>query len=336
MTMSSLIASHTSAMRAALLTLLPAFAACSDAPTSARIAQGAGEVHAAAAARGDCTVRCVNPIAFDAAAVPGDAVRHIYTVMPDGSGLTQLTSGQHSNRAPSWSANYRRIVFTSNRHGGEHNVYSMNAKGQGVTRLTNVGLPEYWPVLSPDGTKIVWVREFINGQLGILLMNSDGTNEAAFPMGGNNMHPTFSPDSKKILFSSNMHSTSGSPYDRDIYVMNLDGSGRTRLTSHLALDENPVWSPDGSKIFFESDRSGEFGIYKMNPDGTNVELVQMAPAGSYIGYLSLNADGTRMVYYGDAVGQRFQMSSVNGGPSTVLPLPKSLQSLGTVSWSFAR
>ncbi|HEX6048621.1 MAG TPA: hypothetical protein VFZ21_05110 [Gemmatimonadaceae bacterium] len=334
--MSSTIASRASAMRAALLALLPAFAACSDAPTSSRAPQGVGAVHAAAAARGDCTTRCDNPIVFDAGANQLDPVRHIYTVMPDGSRLTQLTSGQHSNRSPSWSANYRKIVFTSNRHGGVPNIYIMNSRGQGVTRLTNIGLQEFSPVLSPDGTKIVWVREFINGNQGILLMNSDGTNEVAFPMGGNNLHPTFSPDSKKILFSSNMHSTSGSPYDRDIYVMNLDGSGRTRLTHDLALDENPVWSPDGSKIFFESDRSGEFGIYKMNPDGTNVELVQMAPAGTYIGYLSLSADAKRMVYYSDAITQHFRISSVNGGPSTMLGLPKSLQSLGTVAWSFAR
>lgn len=327
--------SRPGATRAAILALLPAFAACSDAPTSTSAVRDVEGMRANAGIR-TCS-RCESPIVFDAAAVPGDPVRHIYTVMPDGSGLTQLTSGPHSNREPSWSSNYHRIVFTSNRHGGVQNVYSMNARGQNVTRLTNsAGLPEQSPVLSPDGTKITWVRHWLNGGTGILMMNSDGTNEIAFVLPGFNLHPTFSPDSKKILFSSNLHSTSGSPYDRDIYVMNIDGSGRTRLTWDLAEDNNPVWSPDGSKIFFESDRGGQYGIYKMNPDGTNVELVQLAPIGSYIGYISLNAAGTKMLYYSDEKGQQFRASGVNGGPSTVIPTPKALTSLGSASWSFAR
>src|SRR5687768_4909958 len=240
----------TRAANTAIIAILPAFAACGDAPTSTPAARGVGD---AALAVRDCTARCDNPIVFDAGAQPGDGVRHIYTVMPDGSGLTQLTSGQHADQAPSWSANYRRIVFTSNRHGGVHNVYSMNARGEGVTRLTNsAGLLESSPVLSPDGTKIVFVRQWVTGKFGIVLMNSDGTNQGGFPLAGNNLHPTFSPDSKKILFSSDLHSTSGSYLDRDIYVMNLDGSNRKRLTFDAAYDVNPVWAPDGSKIFFES------------------------------------------------------------------------------------
>ncbi|HUQ80872.1 MAG TPA: DPP IV N-terminal domain-containing protein [Gemmatimonadaceae bacterium] len=333
--MSSIIASRAAAVRAAVVALLPAFAACSDAPTTPRAAQGAAEVQANAVLR-EC-VRCENPIVFDAGSTPADPVKHIYTVMPDGSELTQLTTGQWSDREPAWSSNYKRIVFTSNRHGGVHNVYSMTSKGQGVTRLTNsAGLPEYSPVLSPDGTKIVWARQWINGGVGILLMNSDGSKEVAFVIPGTNLHPTFSPDGKKILFSSDLHSTSGSYLDRDIYVMNLDGSGRTRLTWNSTYDENPVWTPDGKKIVFESDRGGQPGIYKMDPDGSNVELIQLAPAGAYIGYVSVNAASSKVLYYSDEAGQQWRISSLDGGPSTVVPLTSRLGSLGSASWSFAR
>jgi Tol biopolymer transport system component len=327
--------SRSSAMRAALYAALPAFAACSDAPTSTSTAPDAEGLRANAAVRGECTGRCDNPIVFDAG-TNQVLIRHIYSVNPDGTELTQLTTGQHSDMAPSWSADFRRIAFISNRHGGQHNVYIMNAKGQQVKRLTNVNLPEASPVISPDGTKIVYVRTWLNGGSGIMWMDIDGNNQKTCAISGFNREPTWSPDGKKILFTSNMHSTYNGTYDRDLYVMDMNCQGLKRLTTHQAYDANPVWSPDGSKIFFESDRDGQYGIYKMDPDGTDTELVHLAPVGSYVGYISLNSAGTKMLYYSDENGQQFRMSGLNGGPSTLLPLPKSLASLGSASWSFAR
>ncbi|MFY9580726.1 MAG: hypothetical protein WAQ33_15540, partial [Gaiellaceae bacterium] len=54
----------------------------------------------------------------------------------------------------------------------------------------------------------------------------------------------------------------------DVYVMNADGSGQTRLTTDPANDSDPAWSPDGSKIAFASLRDGNSEIYVMNADGT--------------------------------------------------------------------
>ena len=49
--------------------------------------------------------------------------------------------------------------------------------------------------------------------------------------------------------------------------MNDDGSGQMRLTNHPAHDAWPSWSPDGSRIVFESERDGDREIYVMNADG---------------------------------------------------------------------
>ena len=61
--------------------------------------------------------------------------------------------------------------------------------------------------------------------------------------------------------------------NRDIYVMDTDGSNGVRLTDHSADDYSPAWSPDGSRIMFLSDRDYHFdqtGLYVMNADGSNV------------------------------------------------------------------
>src|SRR5262245_25368347 len=56
----------------------------------------------------------------------------------------------------------------------------------------------------------------------------------------------------------------------EIYVMNTDGTGQTRLTNDVAVDSDPAFSPDGTKIAFSSDRDGDGEIYLINADGTGL------------------------------------------------------------------
>ncbi len=58
--------------------------------------------------------------------------------------------------------------------------------------------------------------------------------------------------------------------NEEIYVMNADGSGLTRLTDHPAADGSVAWSPDGSRIAFRSGRDGNADVYVMNADGSGV------------------------------------------------------------------
>jgi Ca2+-binding RTX toxin-like protein len=71
--------------------------------------------------------------------------------------------------------------------------------------------------------------------------------------------PDYSPDGSQIVFSRN----------NDIYIMDVDGSNQTLLTSSPGGDFQAVWSPDGSKIAFTSNRDGNNEIYVINVDGSN-------------------------------------------------------------------
>ena len=74
---------------------------------------------------------------------------------------------------------------------------------------------------------------------------------------------------------------SGRDLNREIYVMNADGSGQTNLTNNAADDRYPAWSPDGIRIAFSSSRDGNQEIYVMNADGSGQTNLTNNPAPDY-------------------------------------------------------
>ena len=201
-----------------------------------------------------------------------DANVEVYVMNADGSDQYNLT--QHPDAdgwdlyggPPSWSPDGRFIAFQSDR-GGQHiwDIYVMNADGSNLRRLVR-GLSPAW---SPDGRFIVFV---CRGDItwAICMMNADGSNQHKLidlPLDHNQWWRgfTLSPDGRSIALSY---------YDfqdgnREIYIMDTDGSNRRNLTQNPASDTDPAWSPDGRFIAFTSDRNGDKDIYVMNADGTN-------------------------------------------------------------------
>ncbi len=59
--------------------------------------------------------------------------------------------------------------------------------------------------------------------------------------------------------------------NQEIYIMNADGSGQVNLTQNAAPDEDPWWSPDGSRIGFKSMRGGQSDLWTMSADGDDVK-----------------------------------------------------------------
>ena len=96
-------------------------------------------------------------------------------------------------------------------------------------------------------------------------MNSNGTNVVRLGTAINSQAPAFSPNGQTIAFASDRDGNS------EIYLMNVDGSGQTRITNAAGDDTDPTWSPDGTRLAYRSSRGN--GIYSMKADGTDVRLV---------------------------------------------------------------
>jgi len=123
----------------------------------------------------------------------------------------------------------------------------------------------------------------------VYLLSADGATRSNLTHNpSSDGDPAWSPDGQAIAFESGRTAT------RQVYVMNADGSGQTRLTRG-AFANTPAWSPDGSKIAFSSSETGKEGIYVMNPDGR--AIAQLTNTGS-ASSPAWSPDGTKIAFMG--------------------------------------
>jgi Tol biopolymer transport system component len=125
----------------------------------------------------------------------------------------------------------------------------------------------------------------------IFMIGSNGAGETNVTRSASgNDSPSWSPDGTKVAFSSNRDG------NWEIYVMNADGSGVTRLTTNRSADDaSPAWSPDGTKIAFHTDRDDNYEVYVMNADGSG-QTNLTREAGSEDASPSWAPDGSRIVF----------------------------------------
>ncbi|HEX7955989.1 MAG TPA: hypothetical protein VF508_03550, partial [Pyrinomonadaceae bacterium] len=96
----------------------------------------------------------------------------------------------------------------------------------------------------------------------------------------------------KIVYQSDQ---AGDENVYDIYTMDADGKRQTRLTSNVADDAAPVWSPDGTLIAFVSNRNGAYEIFLMNADRSNQRPLRAdSPVSAFDARWS--PEGKRMAY----------------------------------------
>lgn len=202
----------------------------------------------------------------------------LFTASADGSNLTRITDNPKYDAEPIVSSDGKQIVFGSQRE-GNFDVYLMNADGSNVRRLTDRMGYNGGPWFSPDGTKIVWrawypetedekaqwkdamEKDYIIAvPLDIWVMDVDGSNKKRIIRNGaTNWAPSWHPDGKRLIFSSNMddwrEDIKQYGHNFELYMINIDGTGLERITYNKVFDSFPMFSPDGKKLAFASNRN---------------------------------------------------------------------------------
>jgi Tol biopolymer transport system component len=209
----------------------------------------------------------------------------IYAVRIDGQQMQRLTSTPGYDAEATVSPDGKTIVWTSVKD-GDLDLYAMNLDGSNPRRLTSTLGYDGGAFFSPDSRRIVYraahptdqaeidkYKDLLSqglvepGQLEIFVMNADGSGQRPVTSNGaSNFSPYYFPDGKRIIFSSNIETKgAGGRPSFHLYAIGEDGQGLERLTFDGHFNSFPMFSPDGTRLVWVSDRSakapGEFNIF---------------------------------------------------------------------------
>jgi TolB protein len=196
----------------------------------------------------------------------------IYVANKKGKIKKKLTNSPGYDAEAVVSPKGDKIVFTSDRS-GDLELWIMDIDGSNQHQVTRELGYDGGAFFSADGKQLVFrasrpktdadIKEYKDylaqhlvapTNMEIYTVNVDGTNlHQVTNLGKANWAPYFLPGGKKIIFSSNHHSTRG--YDFQLYTINTDGTGLERITTESVFNSFAMFSPDGKKLAFSSNRN---------------------------------------------------------------------------------
>lgn len=250
------------------------------------------------------------------------------TATAGGTPPRQLTFDEVWIGGMAWSADSRRIIFSSRRkHNGRANLWQIEAAGGGSggeqpRPIAVSGENLSGVAVSPDNRTTAFVKESNETHIRhVDLTKPVGTNISAgkfAPSSLSDNSPNFSPDGRQVVFASNRTGK------YEIWIAGADGSNVRQLTDFQVKSSagSPRFSPDGKSIVFDAQVEGNGDIYIVPANGGAMRRVTDAAAFDYVPswsadgsaiYFASNRSGKAQIYKIPAAGGETRQITKNGG-----------------------
>ena len=250
---------------------------------------------------------------------------NLWVVDADGTNPTQLTRTPSRDSSPRWSPDGAWIAFTSNRMGND-DVFVMPAEGgdpRQLTFYTGSDDVQYW---TPDGERIIFSsnRGPYSWHSPLYTVSPEGDLPVMIEMGAG-AAGMYSQDGSMLAFNRRPYPDPRRNYRgaraSNVWVKDVQAGTFEQLTDtnleesqNHVFDAYPMWGADG-RIYFMSERSGIFNIWRIQPDGSGLEQVTHHETGG-VRFPSISADGGTITY-----SQEFELWVLPIGATQPSPLP---------------
>ena len=251
-----------------------------------------------------------------------DGPYQILLISPDTLEWRQLTFAPQNSFGdlhPQFSPDGQNVAFcrSSGTGTGTQEIYIVPIVGGEPKRLTFDGMHIECLAWTADGREIVFASDR-GGLLSLWRIAASGGTVEPFSVGEMGASaPSISSQGNRLAFVKKIE-------DTNIYRLSLDRSRRnepTRIASSTQRDGNPGISPDGKRIAFESERSGQHEIWLSDSDGSNVS--RLTDLGTYSASPSWSPDGQQIAFdsreKGSATANIYVISAQGGSPRLLTP-----------------
>jgi Tol biopolymer transport system component len=250
------------------------------------------------------------PINFSSAQSCCDSLtgKIIYTSDKEGTNKTYFKTLDNNTEITVFNGESKNASIFYNRNKyllvNDDGIYWGLDESNTITKVENTTSDSNYPEWTPDSRII-----YGNNSGYVFLSNIQGSSVSPIPLGNQkNSEFEFGPDGIKIAYTiiktdeTNQH----------IYTMNANTTNKIQLTS-IGNNYAPSWSPNGTKIAFDSDRSGRREIYIMNADGTNQTMLtseggyepKWSPDGKKIAFTN-QVNGKKSIYWINSDGSNIE------------------------------
>jgi TolB protein len=249
--------------------------------------------------------------------VEGGSRRDLWTIPAAGGEPVPVTQDEAVDWSPAWAPRGDSLYFSSDR-GGSMNLWRIpidERSGRVLGEPERVTTPSafaHHATFSADGSRLAYISTDVTEELQRVRLDGASGHVAGEPM-------SIARDLRRVSFPHVSPDGDWLVYERtepreDIFLSRIDGSDRRALTDDAFFDRRPRFSPDGRRIAFYTNRDGQYEVWTLDRDGSNLRPLTHDPERRNARYPIWSPDGSRLLYSRDGVTGL--IVAADGGPGS--------------------